>query len=81
MTGIQYITDQKGKRIGVQIDLRKHAALWEDFCDAMLAEQSAGDALIPWAEAKRQLHTDVPKQKQAAKRQHTAVKRSKVVKK
>ena len=56
MTGIQYITDQTGKRIGVQIDLREHGPLWEDFYDRWLAQQSADDTSIPWDEAKRQLH-------------------------
>ena len=30
MTGIQYVTDQKGKRVAVQLGLRLHAGLWEE---------------------------------------------------
>ena len=33
MMGIQYIVDTKGRKIAVQIDLRKHKALWEDLQD------------------------------------------------
>ncbi len=33
MTGIQFLTDEKGRKVAVQIDLRKHGALWEDFYD------------------------------------------------
>lgn len=37
MTGIQYVTDERGRRVAVQIDLRKHRALWEDIQDALVA--------------------------------------------
>jgi hypothetical protein len=30
MRGINYLTDEKGKRIAVMIDLKKHRILWED---------------------------------------------------
>jgi len=39
MTGIQYLTDEKGKRVAVQIDLEKYAKLWEDFEDALLVKE------------------------------------------
>jgi len=39
MTGIQFITDEKGRKVAVQIDLRKHRALWEDFYDGLVSEQ------------------------------------------
>jgi hypothetical protein len=38
MTGINYVTDQKGRKIAVQIDLKKYGALWEDFWDGVVAE-------------------------------------------
>jgi hypothetical protein len=34
MTGIQFLTDEKGRKVAVHIDLRKRAALREDFYDA-----------------------------------------------
>jgi hypothetical protein len=30
MTGIKFITDEKGRKTAVIIDLKKHKALWED---------------------------------------------------
>ncbi len=55
MTGIHYITDPKGKRIGVQIDLRENAALWEDFYDAWLIEQRKDEPRTSWETAKKHL--------------------------
>lgn len=37
MNGIQYLTDTSGRRVAVQIDLRKHGALWEDIQDTLVA--------------------------------------------
>jgi hypothetical protein len=31
MTGIQYVTDEKGRKVAVQIDLKKYGAVLEDF--------------------------------------------------
>jgi hypothetical protein len=39
MTGIQFLTDEKGRRVAVQIDLRKHGPLWEDFYDGLVSER------------------------------------------
>ncbi len=30
MTGIQYVTDEKGRKVAVQIDLKMHRELWEE---------------------------------------------------
>lgn len=38
MTGIQFITDDKGRKTGVVIDLKRHKAIWEDFFDGLVAE-------------------------------------------
>jgi len=38
MTGIQYVTDQKGERVAVQLDLRLHAGLWEEIEDLLVSE-------------------------------------------
>ncbi|MBM3131250.1 MAG: hypothetical protein FJ009_21835 [Chloroflexi bacterium] len=37
MEGIQYVTDDKGQRIAVMIDLKKYGELWEDFYDSLTA--------------------------------------------
>jgi hypothetical protein len=43
MTGIQYLTNEKGKKVAVQIDLLKHGELWEDFYDLLVARRRAHD--------------------------------------
>lgn len=39
MEGIQFLTDDKGKRVAVQIDLRKYGDLWEDVYDSLTARK------------------------------------------
>jgi hypothetical protein len=36
MSGISYMTDDRGRKTAVVIDLGKHADLWEDFYDSLL---------------------------------------------
>jgi hypothetical protein len=38
MTGIQFVTDDKGRRVAVLIDLKKHGATLEDFWDGLISE-------------------------------------------
>lgn len=38
MTGINYVMDEKGRKVAVQIDLKKYGSLWEDFWDGVVAE-------------------------------------------
>jgi len=38
MSGIQFVTDEKGRRVGVLIDLKKHGAVWQDFWDGFVSE-------------------------------------------
>ena len=38
MSGVQFVTDEKGHKTGVLIDLKKHGDLWEDFYDSLLAQ-------------------------------------------
>ena len=37
MTGIQFITDEKGRKTAAIIDLKKHKALWEDIEDVLVS--------------------------------------------
>ncbi len=39
MQGIQYVMDDKGNKVAVQIDLKKLGDLWEDFFDNLLASE------------------------------------------
>ncbi|MBV8113297.1 MAG: hypothetical protein JO300_01045 [Silvibacterium sp.] len=38
MSGIQFVTDAKGRKVGVLIELKKHRAVWEDFWDGLVLE-------------------------------------------
>ena len=39
MQGIQYVTDDKGQKVAVQINLKKFGEIWEDFFDNLLSRQ------------------------------------------
>jgi hypothetical protein len=47
MTGIQYLTDDKGRKVAVQIDLKKHRALWEDIEDVLVSRSRRHEKRIP----------------------------------
>ena len=36
MQGIQFVTNEKGQKVAVQINLKKFGELWEDFYDNLL---------------------------------------------
>jgi hypothetical protein len=48
MSGIQFVTDEKGRRVGVLIDLKKHGAIWEDFWDGLVSESRRKEKGIPY---------------------------------
>jgi hypothetical protein len=37
MIGIQYVTDEKGRKVAVQIDLKQHRELWQDIEDVLVS--------------------------------------------
>ena len=39
MQGIRFLTNDKGERVAVQIDLRKYGSLWEDVYDSLTARK------------------------------------------
>jgi hypothetical protein len=41
MKGIQFVTNDKGERVAVQIDLHKYGDLWEDVYDSLTARKRA----------------------------------------
>jgi hypothetical protein len=55
MTGIQYVTDEEGRKVAVQIDLREHAELWEEFEDVLVSESRRGEERIPLEKIKAEL--------------------------
>jgi PHD/YefM family antitoxin component YafN of YafNO toxin-antitoxin module len=43
MEGIQFVTDDKGQKTAVLIDLKKYGELWEDIYDSLTAKRRAGE--------------------------------------
>ena len=48
MIGIHFVTDDKGRRVAVQIDLKKHGAIWQDFWDGLISESRRKEKGIPY---------------------------------
>ncbi len=55
MTGIQFITDEAGRRTAAVIDLTKHKALWEDIEDALVSRLRWHEKSIPLDKVKADL--------------------------
>jgi hypothetical protein len=55
MTGIQFVTDQKGRKVAVQIDLKKHGARLEDFWDGLISESLRKERGVPLERIKADL--------------------------
>ncbi len=48
MDGIQFVTDEKGRKVAVQIDLKKHAAVLEDLWDGLIVESRRKEKSVPY---------------------------------
>lgn len=55
MTGIQFITDDKGRKTAAVIDLKKHKALWEDIQDVMVSKSRRHERSVPFDKVKADL--------------------------
>ena len=55
MSGIQYVTDEKGRKVGVLIDLKMHRELWEDIEDLLVSRSRRHEKRIPLSEVKVRL--------------------------
>ena len=55
MSGIRFVVDEHGDKTAVQIDLKEHGDLWEDFYDALLAQARAGEPRESLEEVRRRL--------------------------
>jgi hypothetical protein len=55
MEGIQYLTNNKGERVAVQIDLKKHGDLWEDVYDSLIARSRVKEPRETLASVKKRL--------------------------
>jgi len=43
MEGIQFVTNDKGRKVAVMIDLKKYGEVWEDFYDSLAARVRANE--------------------------------------
>ncbi len=55
MTGIQYITDERGRKTAAVVDLKKHKALWEDIQDVLVSRSRRRERRVPLEEVKADL--------------------------
>jgi hypothetical protein len=53
MEGIHFVTDAKGRKVAVQIDLKRYGELWEDMHDQIVADSRAHEESIPLATFER----------------------------
>ena len=52
MNGIHFVTDDKGRKVAVQIDLKKHRELWEDLEDVLVSQSRRHEKRIPLQKVK-----------------------------
>ena len=55
MTGIQFITDEKGRKRAAIIDLKRHGALWEDIEDVLVSRSRQHEKRVPLEKVKADL--------------------------
>ncbi|MCX6257381.1 MAG: hypothetical protein NTW49_05735 [Bacteroidia bacterium] len=55
MKGIEYLTDEKGDRKSIVIDLKEWGQLVEDLLDAMEAKQRVEEESIPYRIARKDI--------------------------
>jgi hypothetical protein len=55
MSGIQFVTDEQGRKVAVQIDLKIHGAVLEDFWDGLISESRRKEKGIPLDKIKADL--------------------------
>ncbi len=55
MEGIQFVTDDKGRKTAVLIDLKKYGEQWEDFYDSLVAAERKNEPRESIESVKRRL--------------------------
>ena len=55
MKGVQFVVDERGEKTAVVIDLKRHAAVWEDFSDIAVAKSRQDEPRESLAAVKRRL--------------------------
>lgn len=55
MTGIQFVTDEKSRKVAVQIDLKEHGAMWKDIEDLLVSRSRRTEKRVPLEKVKADL--------------------------
>jgi len=55
MSGIQFVTDEKGRKVAVLIDLKKYGSVLEDFWDGLISESRRKEKGVPLGKIKADL--------------------------
>lgn len=55
MTGVQFVTDSKGRKVAVLIDLKKYGARLQDFWDGQVSESRRKELGTPLEQVKAEL--------------------------
>ena len=53
--GIQFVVNERGKKMAVVIDLKTHSELWEDFYDAAVAHERQSEPRETLEDVKKRL--------------------------
>jgi len=63
MTGIKYITDDKGKKKAVVLDLNKYSGIWEDMYDIIVAEERVKEPKESYESVKKKIRKRISNEK------------------
>jgi hypothetical protein len=55
MQGIQFLTNETGKKVAVQIDLKKYGELWDDFYDAIAVRRRRHEPTVSLKQVEQKL--------------------------
>jgi len=55
MAGIRFVTDEKGRKVAVQINLKRYRAVLEDFLDGLVSESRRNEKGISLEKIKADL--------------------------
>jgi len=55
MTGVQFITDESGRKTAAVLDLKLHKALWEDIEDVLVSRSRRHERGVPLERVKADL--------------------------
>lgn len=55
MKGVQFVTDDRGKKTAVLIDLKEWGEIWEDFYDILVSESRKNESTISWEDLKGEI--------------------------